>query len=348
MDISIITPVYNAGQYTQIFLDSLKTALSNTDLKVETIIIDNYSYDETPGILQKIELPGLKLERSRENLGFARGSNAGAKKATGKYLLFLNNDMFVFPGSLEALFREMERSEATGILGGRLLYPDHTIQHAGMAFNEDHHCLHVFRHYPAEHPLVLQKRTFQAVTGACIFIRRTDFEALEGFDESFVNGYEDIDLCLRLKRSTGKEIVYLPDAVFLHYESVSEGRHLAQAGAWKRFKEKWEGKIQSDYADKTTGFLQTFQTGLIAKKQHIWNSPENYKPAENTKESCDLNRVISNLHILQLDREIKDLKLQNQDMHHRIEELTDENRSLYRQADDLKNAIESVKQSVSF
>ncbi len=104
----------------------------------------------------------------------------------------------------------------------KLLYPDGTVQHAGVVICLDRVPRHVYRGFPGDHPAVDRSRAFQAVTGACLLVRRAEFEALGGFDERFHNGYEDIDLCLRL-RAAGRSVRYCHTSVLYHLESVSRG-----------------------------------------------------------------------------------------------------------------------------
>ena len=131
-------------------------------------------------------------------------------------------------------------------------------QHAGVGFSQrDGIPRHIYRGFPADHPAVVRSRDFQAVTGACFAFRRDAFEAAGGFDTSFVNGYEDIDLCLKV-RDLGYRIRYCGDSVVYHHESVSRRGEIEDLrpeddGNLSIFTERWLSRTQRDelniYAD---------------------------------------------------------------------------------------------------
>lgn len=265
--LSIVTPVYNAWSFTRSFIESVRASLEGADRpdgEVELIIVDNGSTDETPTELAKIQWPGLRVLRPGKNLGFAAGSNLGAREARGRWLVFLNNDMLALPGSLRALLDAIRSSDAVGAVGGRLLYADHTIQHAGIVFSTGLRPIHAFRGFPAEHPLVLVRRELQAVTGACLTIERELFVSLGLFDEEYRNGYEDVDLCMKV-REKGKQVVYDPGAVFFHYESKSQGRFRKETPNRKRFRARWRSRLASDEKEMTLAFAHRVRDALKAE-----------------------------------------------------------------------------------
>jgi GT2 family glycosyltransferase len=240
---SIVIPVFNRVAYTRICLASL----GGDDLgDSEIIVVDNGSTDGTAQFLRGWERRG---ERRRVvtmggNAGFARGCNAGAATAARDFVVFLNNDTFVLPGWLSNLLAPFEDAEVM-VAGSRLLYPTDRVQHAGLAFDErgPHH---VFAGLVADHPAVTKQREYQAVTGASMAVRLTEFQRLGGFDESYVNSFEDVDLCLRVRRDGGR-IVYAPDSVAYHFESVTEGRLGARDDAnYELFRERWRGAFEAD------------------------------------------------------------------------------------------------------
>jgi glycosyltransferase involved in cell wall biosynthesis len=238
---------------------------------VEVILVDNGSFDETPRAVERLAYPNLHYHRMPKNLGFAKACNFGAQKAAGDLLLFLNNDMAVLPGSIRSLSDTLKGNPSVGIAGARLLYANYTIQHAGMALDDAYDLHHVYRHYPAEHPLVLVKRAFQAVTGACLMISRSLFSEMDGFDETYLNSHEDVDLCLRV-RASGREVVYDPAAVFFHYESMSAGRTLASRRGTEVFLGKWRGRLGPDLTEKTTVFASRLAATFDAEMRTILES----------------------------------------------------------------------------
>jgi len=150
--------------------------------------------------------------------GFAVTCNRGAKEATdADVLVFLNDDTIPQTGWLDALVAPLSNPEV-GICGARLTYPDGSLQHTGV----------LFRRTPL---LEAYNRTTEAdsgpvpaVTGACLAIRREDFDTLGGFDEAFRNGYEDVDLCLRAWTGLRLRSWYCADSNVVHLESQSPGR----------------------------------------------------------------------------------------------------------------------------
>lgn len=258
-DISIVIPVHNSWRLTAGCLDSLRAHPPRRS--IEIIVVDNASYDETPARLA--ERADVVVVKNARNLGFAKACNAGAARATGRVILFLNNDTYVLPGSLDRMYDSYVESPSIGVLGARLLYSDYSIQHAGMALDDSLDWRHIFVGLPAEHPLVLVKRAFQSVTGACLMIDRAFFHDVGAFDETFLNSHEDVDLCLRV-RGRGREVVYDPSVVVLHYESMSAGRTLAAAKGSLLFRRKWGDQVTPDLKEKTVVFSQKMVAGYDA------------------------------------------------------------------------------------
>lgn len=264
--LSIIIPVYNNWALTKSCLDSL--SLSLVGVEFEVIVVDNGSYDGTAGGLGA--RGDVVVVRHERNLGFARACNAGAERARAPTLLFLNNDMRALPGALARMQRSFVASPSIGVLGARLLYADYTVQHAGMVVDEAGDWHHVFRGLPGEHPLVLIKRSFQAVTGACLMINRELFSSLHGFDIEFLNSHEDVDLCLRV-RAGGREVVYDPSVAVLHFESMSAGRSRAHAKGAALLRKKW-GALPADALEHAVTFPQKVAAGLDAEIRALLES----------------------------------------------------------------------------
>ncbi len=244
VDVSIIIPVFNQLEYTKQCLEALTR---NTPSELyEVVIVNNGSTDGTSDFLRREESAGsLRAVFNPENLGFAKACNQGAQIAQGQYILFLNNDTVPQPGWLEAMISMAESDPQIGIVGSRLLYPDGTIQHAGIAFTDQGLSYHVFRGAPGDYPAALESRDWPAVTGACLLIRRDLFQRLGGFDEDFHMYVEDLDLCLRAWEK-GFRVAYCPTSVLIHFESASAtdtARRDAQVRAgWQRLQERWAGR----------------------------------------------------------------------------------------------------------
>jgi GT2 family glycosyltransferase/tetratricopeptide (TPR) repeat protein len=236
---SIIIPVWNKAELTRQCLTKLAEATRGIDYEV--VIVDNGSTDETPAFLRRLS-GDVRIVTNAENRGFAKACNQGAALAKGRYLVFLNNDTIPLPGWLNALVDEVETHAEVAVVGSKLLYEDGTVQHAGVAFSWTWSTpYHIYRGVSRQAPMVGRRRELQAVTGACMLIRREQFEAVGGFDEDYRNGFEDIDLCLKV-RERGGRIVYQPKSVLYHLESQTPGRKDHDRANAKRLCGRWGHK----------------------------------------------------------------------------------------------------------
>lgn len=270
-----MVPVLDQPFYTRVCLMSLAASAPDA----EVVVVDNGSGEETRGLLQAWaagagEGPGgnRRLVRLDANAGFARGCNAGAGRAAGDVLVFLNNDTFVLEGWLAGLLRPLAEPDVA-IAGSRLLYPDGTLQHAGVAFDPagPHH---VFVGLPGDFPPALSDRDLQAVTGASMAVRRAWFEDAGGFDTAYTNSFEDIDLCLRA-RAAGLRVVYAPGSVAYHFESVSAGRvGPTDMVNYDLFRERWAGSWTDDLE------------GMRDEARALGTDPEDRRPSR--REMLDL------------------------------------------------------------
>jgi GT2 family glycosyltransferase/SAM-dependent methyltransferase/tetratricopeptide (TPR) repeat protein len=233
---SIIIPVWNRLDLTEQCL--VKLAAVTRGCEYEVIIVDNGSTDRTPEFLATLS-GDVRIIRNGENLGFAVACNQGAKLAQGRYLVFLNNDTIPLEGWLTALVHEVEASPDVAVVGSKLLYADGSIQHGGVAFSWLYGtAYHLYLRVQADAPLVNRRREIQAVTAACMLVRREAFERVGGFDEGFRNGFEDVDLCLKI-RDQGGRIIYQPQSTLYHLESQTPGRKAHERENVKRFLTRW-------------------------------------------------------------------------------------------------------------
>ena len=236
---SIIIPVFNKLELTRQCLTTLASV--TTMPEYEVIVVDNASTDGTAEFLA--ELGGdVQVIRNPENYGFAIACNQGAKAARGEFFLFLNNDTIPTEGWLNALVDEVERHPDVAVVGSKLLYEDGTIQHAGVAFSRSWFSpYHIYKKFPADAPVVNRRREFQCVTAACMLVRREVFESVGGFDDGYRNGFEDVDLCLKIGER-GWKIVYQPKSVVYHLESQTPGRKAHERENSKRLLARWGHK----------------------------------------------------------------------------------------------------------
>lgn len=161
------------------------------------------------------------------NRGFSGANNLGAKSATADYLLFLNSDVFPCePGWIEPLLDVLKSRPDIGAIGPRLVFAEGGIQHAGMVFERlEEYSVWINRHpYLGLDPSLdphTQLTEAPAITGACLLMRRQDFDSVEGWDSGYLIGdFEDSDLCLKL-RSAGLSVAYLPSVQMIHLERQS-------------------------------------------------------------------------------------------------------------------------------
>ena len=222
--VSVVIPVWNLWDMTEPCLRSL--AEHSAGENMEVVVVDNHSTDATASELEPLgeALFGaaFKAVRMAENVGFARGCNAGAQAAGGDLLFFLNNDTTLTPGWLPPL-RAVMADPRIGAVGPLLLYPDGTVQHCGIYVNPFNAVGHLYEHLPGSFAAARNHHPLQAITGAAIMLRKTQFEACGGFYEGFRNGFEDIDLCLAL-RAQGLKLRVESRSVIYHHTSRTPGR----------------------------------------------------------------------------------------------------------------------------
>jgi len=239
--VSIVIPVYNKVALTSACLNSLAEAGSETAFEV--IVIDDCSSDETPDYLA--ECQGLRALRNEENAGFIDSCNRGAAEARGDFLVFLNNDTTVTEGWLDALIAPFDGGEGVGIVGARLVYPDGRLQEAGGIVFSDASGWNYGKGGDPAAPQYGFLSEADYVSGACLAIRRSDFDAVGGFDTRFRPAYyEDTDLCFQM-RARGKRVLVQPACTIIHHEGATSGTDEGsgakryQAVNRERFLEKW-------------------------------------------------------------------------------------------------------------
>jgi GT2 family glycosyltransferase len=242
MRASVVIPVHGRAQLTGRCLEAvLGDPARRPD---ELIVVDDASTDSTVELLAAYG-DAIRVLRLQRNTGFATAANRGAAAASGEAIVFLNNDTEPQRGWLEALLAAARAHPGAAAIGARLLYPTGAVQHAGVAIGQDGYPHNLYAGFPAEHPAVLRSRSLQAVTGACMLVRRDAFEAVGGFDEGYLNSLEDVDLCLRLG-AAGGEVRYCAEAVVTHLESASRGRSDRFEQSLALWRERWRGRVRRD------------------------------------------------------------------------------------------------------
>jgi lipopolysaccharide heptosyltransferase II len=196
----------------------------------EIILIDN-SYGElalediVKGISQPAAIQTIAYE---EEFNFSRMNNLATALARGEYLIFLNDDTEVItPDWIEGMLEHAQRPEV-GVTGVKLLYPNRTIQHAGMFLvDSGGGARHAFRHLPADSTgyfgFLNIVRNCTAVTGACMMVSRRVFEEVGGFDENLRVECNDVDFCLKAN-DRGYLVVWTPFSLLFHHELATRGK----------------------------------------------------------------------------------------------------------------------------
>jgi GT2 family glycosyltransferase len=239
---SIIIPLFNRLLFTTICVRALKAVADNWDA-TEVIFIDNGSTDETAAFLSTLGSEFRVISNER-NMGFAHACNQGAAAARGTALVFLNNDTVPQPGWLTALAGAMTGPLAPAVVGARLLFPDDMVQHAGLGFNARDEPVHLFYGDPAD-GAASTSHAVPAVTGACLMVERRRFLDTGGFDEGYLNGFEDLDFCCRIRKDGGT-VWYEAASVLYHFESASDGRYRSDAANYERFEARWADWLATD------------------------------------------------------------------------------------------------------
>ncbi len=252
--ISIILVLHNRAELT---LQCLFSLFIQPFKSFELIIVDNASHDATSLLLERLQ--GAKIIRNQENRHFLLGSNQAAREASGEYLLFLNNDAQVLPGSIDSAFKTIRNADDIGAVGGKIILLDGSLQEAGSIVWKDGSCLGYGRGDSPFEPMYMFQRDVDYCSGAFLLTKKELFVKSDGFDEDYKPAYyEETDYCLKLWEM-GKRVVYDPNAVILHHEFASSNSINSaislQASHRRIFISKHEEKLQSHYLPSQENIL---------------------------------------------------------------------------------------------
>jgi len=232
--ISIIIPTWNTADITLKCIDTLLKHTPKGFLQI--IIVDNGSTDDTQ---QKLDsLKTITYIRNDSNLGFSKGNNVGAKKATADTLFFLNSDMELIDSSIVNMVEYFKINPNVGLLGPRFLNPDLTPQGSAMppqtalnAFKE--YWLGILSSYTKYTPQTTMPTPVWAVSGGAVMISKADYLKVGGWDEKYFFYYEDLELCRQI-RKLGKQVVYYPQCQVIHRHGASGTTVATAANQWRR------------------------------------------------------------------------------------------------------------------
>ena len=252
--VSIISVNYNQPQVTAEFLDSVAESVSTH--QIELILVDNGSSEDN-GNSFKHHFPNLKYIRSESNLGFAGGNNLGISKASGDYILFLNNDTELTPYMIDMLIEEFENNSDIGLLSPLILYHDdkELIQYAG--FSDMNYLTARNRSIGArEQDLNQYDKSYETgfIHGAAMMCRTSDLEHVGLMEENYFLYYEELDWCEKFRKA-GKKIWFTGRAKIYHKESISVGKD-------SPLKTYFMHRNRMLFVRKNTSFFNTFMFSL--------------------------------------------------------------------------------------
>ena len=263
--VTIVIPSYRDAAAVASLVASIRR--TTDPQRVRIVVADDASGPEHVAALR--ELTGIEVIEGRENAGFAANVNRGIAAAPdGDDIVVINSDVLAQRGWLESLQYATTRSEDIGVVGPKLLYPDHRIQFAGTVRNLEapEWFDHRYRFKPPNWGPANIIQPVLAVTGACLYIRREVLVHVGGMDESYPMAYEDVDFCLRTWQA-GYRVVYWPEAELYHLESITRGTDVGERErqSQRRFWAQWgeffdarqvrtaEGALRVIYVTEDTG-----------------------------------------------------------------------------------------------
>jgi GT2 family glycosyltransferase len=255
--VSLLIPTRDGRELLQTCVESL---LEKTSYRgFELVIVDNQSSaPDALEYLSNLERHGAaRVLRYDQPFNFAAINNFAVREARGEYVGLLNNDLeIVEPGWLEEMLSHAARP-GVGAVGARLLYPDRTVQHAGVILGIGGVAGHGHKHLSADAEGYFCRarltQDFSALTAACLLLRRETYLAAGGLDEELAVAFNDIDFCLRL-RERGLRNVWTPWATLIHRESKSRGRETTPSKMvrfrreFEEMKRRWGDKLLADPA----------------------------------------------------------------------------------------------------
>lgn len=278
MDMAAVVVNYNTRDLLRSCLESVRE-----EGIAEVVVVDNASTDGSPGMVRS-EHPGARLIANRHNPGYGGGANQGIAACSAPYVLLLNSDTLLGPGSAARLAGWLDRHPRCAVAGPRLLNPDGTLQSSCFPWLTPFNVLalntwlnRAVRLLPRFRPTWrgTPARDGHWVKGAALAIRREAFDAVGGFDESYFMYAEELDLCLRL-RAAGWEVHYTPEATVVHVEGASteQDRH-AMA---ERLFLSLEQFYRRHYPERLSGLRRVMKVVLLERiardRWKSWRYPE--------------------------------------------------------------------------
>lgn len=245
--VSILIPTRGTGPLLARCVRSI--AAHTTEHRIEVIVVaDGPLAPDARAALEPMRARILDY-RAPGPFNFSHKINAAAAAAAGDHLLLLNDDVEVIEDGWLAAMLEYSQQEPIGAVGAKLLYPDDSIQHAGIILGVRGVAAHAFHQHRGESAgyasSAVRVGNFSAVSGACMMTRRDVFRRAGGFDETFPTDFNDVDYCLRLGR-LGYRIVFTPYARLVHHESATFGARMPDPAGAAEMRRRWGPVIEAD------------------------------------------------------------------------------------------------------
>lgn len=270
--VSILTPTFN--QKEMFFKCLASVSQSVPEALWDWTILDN-GKDGLGEMITQMGHDALHVLKGDNSLNYAQMNNLMAELAKGEYLLFLNDDTMAAGDFLSPMVKLLDEDEELGAVGALLFYPNGTLQHAGIAFSVGcepvNLSVHLQQRVGFGSGLIDRTRIFQAATGACLLVRKSDFQKIGGFDEGFHWAYEDVDFCLQLRSKVNKATVVCHQARLVHHESVSGAKPQLKS-MLVRFSEKWQEFVRPDMSLYESDFNTYIAPGGANAEQNTPNS----------------------------------------------------------------------------
>jgi GT2 family glycosyltransferase len=253
--VTIIIPSSGDMRLLKPCLDSIECHTQHPRYEI-LVVLNGGAADATCATLDRLSVDRpLRFIEQALPFNYSKINNHAAGLTDSPYLLFLNDDMRVLNNGWLTAMLEYAQLPEVGAVGAKLLYPNGTIQHAGILMGVMGISEHGHRGLPADQPGYFGQastiKNCSAVTGACLLTRRELFDQIHGFNEELAVTCNDLDLCFKL-RAVGKRIVYTPYARLEHYESQTRGiddtraRQTRARGEVLRMWQIWGEQIDND------------------------------------------------------------------------------------------------------
>ncbi len=241
--LSILISVFGQAEKLKRCLACIEKTLPDS-LDYEVLIIDDASEDETADFVKSLELTH-RVFFNKQRSGFAKNNNFLAKHAGGEYLCLLNSDAFVQGNWLLPMLSVFENEKKVGMVGNvQKLVDSIFYDHAGVVFGPMGNPRHYGQGFFFK-PIRTERRRWSAVTAACALVKRETFLDFKGFDETFINGCEDVDLCIRMSRE-GFDHFVAHTSIIQHVKGASVGRKKHNQRNFELLMEKWGQSIRNN------------------------------------------------------------------------------------------------------